>query len=475
MFTIRERSDGRWEVLAGDGTVVSDHPDYDSALAAIGDQLAGPDSTTSDGLLSDRWVSVDGIAFNERIDSRDFTATVWTWRDPSVSTLPLMLQTETEPGHFGAELAGFIETLAVVGDHVEASGRFYDTEAGQMFRDLLLGGRSFGVSVDPGDVSAELVCTEEDADGFCIDGYVSFSAYQIIGLTGTPFPGFSRAQISLAGQPATVVASGNLKVDRTVERIQMGQWTSRIPARWFDDLLPVAAMVASVTVPDVIPAMFFEDPGFSEPTPLTVERDGHIFGHAALWGSCHLGLPGCETPFHDPDYQLFHLGYVETDQGPISCGSITIGTGHASIRRGVGMAEAISHYDNTGTQAAWVRCGEDSFGIWFSGTVCPDLDDADLRRLEAAPLSADWRPVGGLHRLVRLLGVNTPGYPVPRTATGYENGALTAAIFTVGRDDFDCGCGGSDALAGQVARLERIVDLLDLEHQAADALGRSLL
>lgn len=429
------------------------------------------DVQTIDGLLSDEWTSVDGIAFSEVLPGgRDFTNTIWTWRDPSASLVPLYLQTENEPGHAGATLVGFIErfTLDSSGT-VGASGRFYDTEPGRLARDLLLGGRMFGVSVDgTEDVQAEMICDEEE-DGICIDGRIVFSAYEIGGLTMTPFQGFDRAAIRLT--QTGVVASGPApELNLTVP----------LPPRWYDELLlpGLEARVAAVA-PEVPPRSWFDNPNFDGPTPLTITDEGQIYGHAALWGTCHLGLPGCETPFHDADYELFHLGYVKTDDGDLPVGKITMGKGHASTARGIGMAEALSHYDSTCTQAAWIRAGEDSFGIWFSGTLCPDLDDDDVRRLQAAPLSADWRPVAGQHRLVHLHAVNTPGYPVPRVAAGYDNGALTAAVITTRPEDFDCGCAGHSTTAAfdqdvRLARLEATIEALGLNEQAAAALTTSI-
>lgn len=473
MFSIRQNGN-QWEVLDHEGGRVGDlHDTYDDALAAIAAQLAPAPSApgSSDGLLPERWTSVEGIAFAERIDFRDFTAVSWTWRDPNVSTLPLMLQTETEAGHFGAELAGFVETIDSAAGTVVASGRFYDIPAGVMFRDLLLGDRRFGVSVDPGDVSADINCLEEDEFGFCVDEEVVFHDYQIIGLTGTPFPGFAQAAIQLEGANVGVVASAlSLSV--------VPHLTARPPARWFDRT-PLAARVAAVSVLEgPPPAKWFRDPEFDEATPLTIDDDGHIYGHGALWGTCHLGLPGCEEPFHDPDYKLFHLGYVETDEGRVPCGTLTMNTGHASTRRGVGMAEALAHYDNTGTQAARICVGEDEFGIWFNGVLDAELSANDIRRLEAAPLSADWRPVAGEYRLVRFAAVNTPGYAVPRVAAGMDGGALVAAIFSVGREDFGCGCsGGSGELRAALRRLDGVeatLAALGLPSQAAEAIAASL-
>ena len=208
MWGIRQ-CEGGWEVIGLGGLRLGKvHANYETALAAIAEQLA-PEQT-NDGLLPETWEG--DIAFSlETGDGRDFTSCSWSWRDPSVSLEPLMLQTQTDMGHFGAELAGFIETLSVQDGTTHGSGRFYDTPTGVAARDLLLGGRRFGVSVDPGQVEASWECTNEDEDGWCLEERITFLSYEIIGVTMTPFPAFAEAAIQLAeGVVAAATDFGDL-------------------------------------------------------------------------------------------------------------------------------------------------------------------------------------------------------------------------------------------------------------------------
>lgn len=208
------------DLLDGDGKVVAsfagdtEHA-YNDAVAHLGTlvtrdraQVAaeaetGDGVTTDDGLLPEHWMDDGGIAFRLALPGgRDFTECEWSWRDPEACLVPLMLQTANEGGHWGAELAGFVVQFALSDDGGTVSvpdGRFYDNEAGRSFRDLLLDGRKFGVSVDPSeDVEAEFVCTEMDEYGWCDDGIYKFMSYEIAGLTGVPFPGFENAAVKLA-------------------------------------------------------------------------------------------------------------------------------------------------------------------------------------------------------------------------------------------------------------------------------------
>lgn len=188
------------------------------------------------------------------------------------------------------------------------------------------------------------------------------------------------------------------------------------------------------------PAEAFANPEFTELTPLTVDDDGRIYGHAAGWGICHIGIPDvCTTAPHSvTDYDCFLLKEVVCADGTrVACGTITLDTGHAD--RGLGQTAATAHYDDTGTAVADVVTGEDEFGIWVAGALRPDVDETTLRKLRGAVLSGDWRYVeleggDGNLELVALLAVNVPGFPIPRaranivaSADGMQVVALVAA------------------------------------------------
>lgn len=180
------------------------------------------------------------------------------------------------------------------------------------------------------------------------------------------------------------------------------------------------------------PSEWLDDPVLGEPTPLTVTAEGRVFGHAALWSSCHTGFPGrCVTPPHSRSgYSHFHLGEVETAEGElIAVGKVTLAAGHASTMRGITEEQARAHYDDSGTVAALVRAGEDSIGIWVAGAVRSDLPAERLRDLRANPISGDWR--GG--ELIALHAVPTPGFPVPRVeARLAASGMLEALVASSG-------------------------------------------
>ena len=176
------------------------------------------------------------------------------------------------------------------------------------------------------------------------------------------------------------------------------------------------ALVASAA-PVHPPAQWFNDPALDGPTGITVTEEGRIYGHLALWDTCHIASgPGqCTTaPHSQTDYAYFHTGAILTDTGQeLAVGHLTLGTGHAAPDKTV--RGTMAHYDNTGLAVADVRAGEDEYGIWVAGAVRPHVSPEDIRTLRSSPLSGDWRRVQGNLELVAALAVNVPGFPVPRT------------------------------------------------------------
>lgn len=170
------------------------------------------------------------------------------------------------------------------------------------------------------------------------------------------------------------------------------------------------------------PAALFEDPRLEGPTGIRVtEVDGvrHVTGHLALWETCHTAFDGhcVMPPASKTDYNRFHLHSVNTDRGPLAVGKITVDTTHA--RRQATAHETIRHYEDTGIQAATIRVGEDSWGIWAAGVIPAHVPEEQAQVLmDGAPLSGDWRWDASTKNLELrgVLAVNIPGFPVPRYA-----------------------------------------------------------
>jgi hypothetical protein len=167
------------------------------------------------------------------------------------------------------------------------------------------------------------------------------------------------------------------------------------------------------------PSGWFDLPEAETPTPLTFQKDGKVYGHIALWGSCHTGfLNGAvaecvQPPPSKTDYQHFHLGVIETQEGQdVRVGKITYATGHAPLSASAKVAA--DHYDHTGSVGAFVRARNGSLGIWVSGSVRSDISAEGFRDLRANPPSGDWRSLNRNLELVAALSVPVPGFPIPR-------------------------------------------------------------
>lgn len=193
-----------------------------------------------------------------------------------------------------------------------------------------------------------------------------------------------------------------------------------------DLLKPVAPLVAAAPVSP--PRGVFERPEPNHPVPMTYDEDGSVYGHLALWGSCHRGFIGgayescVQPPASGSDYKQFHLGYVKTQEGDdVAIGKITFDTDHAPLTADYRAASA--HYDNTGSVGAYVRARDGKLGIWLSGVTVSDLPEPKLQSLRANPLSGDWRSFNRSLDLVASLAVPVQGFAVERVQL-----ALSASI-----------------------------------------------
>jgi len=408
-------------------------------LAAVDDDPEGPG----------RWQAVLVLEGVDTADMRRMAPNSLDWRD---LPLTLMAQTVTAPGHDGAEVAGRIDEIERMSSGEIVGRGVYDAgEYGQKIRAMVGDGTLRGISVD---LAVEEVEFEEpaDYDGPPMDelelmffGVMVVVKGTILGATICPFQAFDDATIqnvepvaAAAGKPLT------LRITRALHAAVAASAgaTAPVPApaelpapgAGLPPLEGVTAAGAGL-VPAAPPLAWFEMPEPDEPTPLTVTDDGQVYGHAALFGTCHIGLPGCTTPPKSQSgYAYFNLGEVVTAEGTrVACGKITVGTGHADLR--ASRQQTLEHYDNTGTAVADVVARDGRHGPWVCGALRGDVDASRVRELTAAPVSGDWRPINGHLEMVGLLAVNVPGFPVPRqralaASVGegeYETLALVAA------------------------------------------------
>jgi hypothetical protein len=198
------------------------------------------------------------------------------------------------------------------------------------------------------------------------------------------------------------------------------------------------AVAAAIVLDDWRPdAAWFTDPALSVPTGITVTDEGRVYGHAAQWGECHIGFADeCVTLPHEEMHPYFMTGEVICADGSrVAVGQITVGTGHAPMS--YRASRAAEHYDDTGTAVADVAVGNDRFGVWVAGAVRASVAASRVHELRASGrVSGDWRRIGGQLRLVGLLAVNVPGFPIQapraRIASGAAQALVAAGRTTVG-------------------------------------------
>lgn len=217
--------------------------------------------------------------------------------------------------------------------------------------------------------------------------------------------------------------------------VALGVWPGRETTRSVEGALMASAFTI-YEEKSVLPSDWFVDPELKMPTPVTVTREGRVFGHIAQWGVCHIGLglsigmdDTCTEAPHSPSgYAYYRTGVVDTEAGEIPVGQLTMGIGHAPDK--ASARATIAHYDNVNAVVADVVTGEDEFGIWFSGAMRSDLTEEKIRAFKGATLSGDWRRIGGELELVAALAVNVPGFGIPRlslSASGGHQQSLVAA------------------------------------------------
>lgn len=343
-----------------------------------------PDGTTGFVMV----VAQEGVA---TVDGREFAAGALNWREPPV---PLLLNRSNDPtgrgGHKGAPAVATITEFWRDDDEngfgtIYARGHFASDEIGQEARKLIKEGVISGVSADVGAAVVEELEARDDAPLRRI-----VKSGTIVSVTALPIPAFDDTKISV-DEAAITAASG--------------------PADWAP------------------PSEWFSNPSFDKPTPVTVTADGRVSGHAALWGTCHVGYADrCVSPPRSAkNYEYFNVGSVLTADGKtVSVGRLTAGTGHAGLEFGAQTAK--DHYDHTGWAAAYVHAGEDEYGIWFAGAVSPSATSEQITTLRASAVSGDWRRIQQSLEMVGILAVNTPGFPIPRAQAGLVAGAQMSLV-----------------------------------------------
>lgn len=331
--------------------------------------------------------------------------------------LPLTYTPQDWGEHAGAVIVGSIDRVWIEGSNVMGEGRFdtADPVAADVVRKIKDGYHRW-VSAVMDSFTDEAICWSADQVVPCDKVAAAQGAYpgsrftnwRLSEATLVNLPAFADAQIGLVDEEEPSVVELNNEPEGV--KVAMGQ---EVPATEIPQALVAAAGV--IKAPANPPREWFNDPHLPGPTPTTVTRDGHIFGHLTTWDTCHIGFPGkCVTAMPSPSgYANFHLGAVMCDNGELlPVGNLVVSTDHADLM--ASAKETMRHYSDSGFAAAVIRVGEDEFGPWFSGSLTPEATPEQVATLLRCPPSVDYRMINGQRDLVAALCVNVPGFPIRR-------------------------------------------------------------
>jgi hypothetical protein len=186
----------------------------------------------------------------------------------------------------------------------------------------------------------------------------------------------------------------------------------------------VAAASWTITIPEVWPESWFEEPTEAPPIgALNITAAGRIYGYLAPGGVTHRGFRGQGRAVYAPsriDYSEFQnkgciVAGADGQVYKINAGNVTFDCGHASPvdPRRADPSWAAAHYENSCSIAARVRVGENRHGTWVAGALLHGITPDTVERMMACALSGDWQD----GKLKAALLVPVEGFPRAQTAS----------------------------------------------------------
>jgi 2'-5' RNA ligase len=417
--------EGAWIPTDVDLAIIQGLPsvdDPDTLETIVGSTLIGQQPPMVEGAGAQFRIPIiipEGIPSGDR---RLFTKGSLEFKDPP---MPLLWQKVTAEGHDNSVTVGkitHVERLQIGG--VGNALGVFDThddavEAARQVREKFL----TGVSGDVDQFEAELAIGENGEESMTI------SHGRLVGATLVSKPAFQEAAIEFITT---------------------------------DEEPPVILASAGPVHP---PSEWFTNPSLTEPTQLSVDENGRVFGHIAAWGQPHLGNPSIKPPHTTTGYKYFNRRPVRTEEGrDVMTGQLTLTGGHADL--GLDVGKTMAHYDDTRSAVADVVAGEDEFGIWVAGAMRPDISEFQVRAFRGSEPSGDWRLTDEGLELVAVCQVNTPGFPVLRPRTLVASGK---ALALVAAGTMELRKGAVPGLLEIVASLAERLEVLEKERRDAKA------
>lgn len=290
-------------------------------------------------------------------------------------------------------------------------------------------------------IPADAADTPEAGEGVAEVDEMTFRAYRVAEVTSVSVPALADATVEPTQELVDALA------EMGVIAPPAGQVTDET-AEEEPELVPVAAasgpIVAgayTVTIPDLPPAAWFDEPETASPHgELRVEESGRIYGYLAPKGIAHRSFRNrrVEVPMGRVDYGGWQNKPWPVAEGhKVYVGVITMDCGHASTNPADWSYEhRREHYDNSCSVAAHARIGENRHGVWVAGALAPWIDAEKLGKMMSCQLSGDWaahndRP--GWQDFIAALFVPVEGFPkrVPAATVRVADGALVASAVPV--------------------------------------------
>lgn len=191
------------------------------------------------------------------------------------------------------------------------------------------------------------------------------------------------------------------------------------------------------------PAEWFQNPQLTKPTPLTITKDGRVFGHAHDWTTKHVGYADREVrALNDREnYNAFNLRPLRCADGTVVRAGSLVKGGHAPTEGGTTSYAAQAHYDDPAKRVARVTAGRDEHGTWVAGSLVPGISPRDILDLAECSLSGDWREVDFRNNSGKFVGISVvpnPGLPIIVPADedlgGYDDAAALVAAGAIHRE-----------------------------------------
>jgi hypothetical protein len=396
--------------------------------------------------------------------------------------ISIRLLVADEGGHWGAVTCGRVDScapqMAQGLNFTYSEGMFGSDPNGQLAELMVEEQTQRFISIDPRDCEGEWIAIMistggGDYDDDCFyDEWFQMSSFTLGAMTIVPMPALQMCCITLKDVPLpdSPIAIENAPPSiPSLMPVTAAGGPLRPSRTWFTD--------PGFHVGD--PRMVLQEDGKSYACPLTITKDGQVFGHVAWWECAHTGFTGkkVKPPKSRSNYAFYLTGEgVVCDDGEIveGVGQLTAGCGHAPTS--MGAAEAVAHYDGGYGAFQWadVRAGQDDFGPWVAGALRSDLTAEQIRQVRALSLSGDWRDRGGFLELVAVLAVPVPGFPILRALAA--SGSAEILDFCAVREGIRGERVVSLVAAGRVvavpieSRLERLERAFTAEHDELLAL-----